>query len=240
MPHVIQSPARVLDVIIDAEPWAIPYREDLRRLLTEPAVTSSEHRSVRFEAARTQATIARWNAGADAWRAWTEKIGALRARFQCETGADRVFASLGLADFSDHCFQDCVNFGTLEFPFGVSFARANFADDTWLADVHFGGRTDFCGAQFLSCVSFEKSRFEGDADFRDAVFLQGARFTSVCAGEGMTFRDALNRCLVPLFAIPRTARFFESAGWRRSRIRKLPLRARCGFFRRRVLRQCRF
>jgi hypothetical protein len=67
--HVVKNPSRVFDTIIDAEPWAIPYREDLRRLLAEPTGIPVEQRSAGFEAARRQATIARWNAGADAWQA---------------------------------------------------------------------------------------------------------------------------------------------------------------------------
>jgi predicted O-methyltransferase YrrM len=179
-------------MIIDAEPWAGPYREDLRCLLLGPShgLGAACGLPAAFEAARHRATIARWNAGANAWRRWTENIGALRARFERQAGAERLFAWLGFADFSDHCFPDCVDLGTLELPLGASFARAKFADDAWFANVKFRGRTDFCGAQFLSRVSFENSHFEGEADFRGTVFLQSARFTSVCAYKAMSFRDA--------------------------------------------------
>ncbi len=175
MLHVIKSPARAFDMIIDAEPWAVPYREALRGRLNEPSGTPADDRGTPaiegFEAARRRASIARWDAGADTWRRWTQRIGALRARFQREVGAERLLAWLGFADFSDHCFADAVDFGTLELPAGVSFARASFAGDAWFADLHFHGRADFQAAQFLSRASFENSRFERNADFRHVVFF---------------------------------------------------------------------
>jgi len=93
MLHVIKSPARAFDMIIDAEPWAVPYREALRGRLNEPSGTPADDRGTPaiegFEAARRRASIARWDAGADTWRRWTQRIGALRARFEREFGAER-------------------------------------------------------------------------------------------------------------------------------------------------------
>jgi hypothetical protein len=194
MLHVIKSPARAFDMIVDAEPWAIPYREALRGRLADPSGPPADEPDTPaiegFEAARRRASIARWEAGADTWRRWTQRIGALRARFQAEAGAERLLAWLGFADFSDHSFADAVDFGTLQFPAAVSFARASFAGDAWFADVRFRGRADFGGAHFLRRASFENSRFEDDADFRDVAFAQEARFTAVHACQGMTFRNA--------------------------------------------------
>ncbi len=175
--------ARFDGALVDLAPWALPFREALYRPQTDPAAAAG------FRAARAGATLARWNAGPKAWRQWTQRIAGLEARFAHEEEAARFLGLICFADFSEQRFA-WVDFGTLELPFGGSFAGAVFAGDAWFADARFRGPVDFHSAQFFSDVSFENSRFEGPADFRDAIFLKSARFISICACRSTSFRDA--------------------------------------------------
>jgi uncharacterized protein YjbI with pentapeptide repeats len=149
-------------------------------------------------------SLALYAQGRDAWNAWAQKQLDQRAEMEKagtwaatsegfvdgQNDATRAWLAASRANFSEHTFDEPVDFRDIQFPAYVWFDKATFTGDAVFAEARFSGTANFRGARFSGVANFRHTVFSDEAWFGDAVFSGDAEFIETTFSKEAWFLKA--------------------------------------------------
>lgn len=97
----------------------------------------------------------------------------------------------GYGGFDEVVFNDHAGFENVNFETGVSFRKAKFVRDSYLANAKINQFADFSESIFSSGVDFKNVVFNCDADFFKAKFLSQCYMVNAVFKEDANFENAI-------------------------------------------------
>ena len=170
-------------------------------------------------------TLALLKKGREAWNNWAEEILGRRRMLE----AVGEWQEKATADFTEHCFEERVDFKGFRFPGNAQFNNATFKghaqfnnatfkDFAWFESATFTGSASFESAKFKGHASFDNATFTGftrfgNATFKDSAWFNSATFKDFAWFESATFKDSASfeSAIFTGFALFGDATFTDSA-----------------------------